>query len=248
MKTSTRLLPALFILSAFTLPTIVLAETDDLAKEATTFDADASAQGGTQVTDSIADRFTAFAGSEDNSKSLVTGLRSGSAVTLTSTVNGQVTTTTFTPTTGQQGYGGAFISLALAQANLAAQGVTQPSAAQIQAALNGGSITVGTGTDAKTVQLSGVLALRASGEGWGEIAHQLNLNLGHVISDLHAAHERFTRTDVDQRPSKSDRDNTLEKAERVQPVERPERIERVERPERPERIDRPERPDLPSRR
>ncbi len=218
MKTCPAIPTVMFALAALALPAPVLADADDVAKEAATFDTEASAQGGAQVTDSLADRFTAFAGSEDNAKSLITGLRTGSSVTLTTTANGQVSTTMFTPSTNQPGYGGAFISLALAQADLTAQGIIQPTAAQIQTALNGGSITIGTGADTKTVQLNGILTLRASGEGWGEIAHQLNLNLGHVISDLHAAREGLTRIDTDHRPSKSDRDTAVEKVERVQPV------------------------------
>jgi hypothetical protein len=231
---------ALLALGAFTLAPVVRADADDAIKdEATTFDTDASTQGGAKITDAMADEFTTFAGSEANAQALVTGLRTGDEVTLTSTVNGQVTTTTFTPSTGLNGYGNVFISLALAQQELAAQGITHPTSAEIQAALNGGSITVGTGANAKTVQLSGVLVLRASGEGWGQIAHQLDVKLGRVVSDLHEANERIERNepiDRDHDVGKPDRDVIPDK------VDRPDRPVQIDRPERPLQVDRP---DLP---
>jgi hypothetical protein len=233
---------ALFALGAFTLAPFVRADADDAIKEeATAFDTDASTRGGAKVTDAMADDFATFAGSEANARALVTGLRTGDEVTLTSTVNGQVTTTTFTPATSLKGYGNVFISLALAQRELAAQGITHPTAADLQAALNGGSVIVGTGADAKTVQLSGVLALRASGEGWGQIAHQLDVKLGRVVSDLHEANERIERNeriDRDHDVGKPDRDVIPDK------VDRPDRPVQIDRPERPLQVDRP---DLPQR-
>jgi hypothetical protein len=237
---------ALFALGAFTLAPFVRADADDAIKEeATTFDTDASTRGGAKVTDAMADEFTTFAGSEANAQALVTGLRTGDEVTLTSTVNGQVTTTTFTPSTGLKGYGNVFISLALAQQELAAQGITHPTSADIQAALNGGSVIVGTGANAKTVQLSGVLVLRASGEGWGQIAHQLDVKLGRVVSDLHAANERIERNeriDRDHDAGKPDRDVIPDNVDRPEHLDRPDRPVQIDRPERPLQVDRP---DLP---
>ena len=228
--------PALLALGAFALAPFVRADADDAIKEeSATFDNDASTQGGAKVTETMADDFATFAGSEANAQALVTGLRTGDEVTLTSTVNGQVTTTTFTPATSLKGYGNVFISLALAQQELTAQGITNPTSAQIQAALNGGSIIVGTGANAKTVQLSGVLALRASGEGWGQIAHQLDVKLGRVVSDLHEANEHIERNE------RIDRDHDIGKPDRDVIPDRPEHIDR---PERPLQVDRP---DLPQR-
>jgi hypothetical protein len=230
---------ALLALGAFTLAPFVRADADDAAREeATTFDTDASTHGGVKVTDELADDFATFAGSEANAQALVTGLRTGDEVTLTSTINGQVTTTTFTPSSGLKGYGNVFISLALAQQELAAQGITQPTSAEIQAALNGGSIIVGTGANAKTVRLSGILVLRASGEGWGQIAHQLDVKLGRVVSDIHAANERIEHNEA------IDRDHDAGKPDRDVIPDRPEPIDR---PDTPVHVDRPERPDLPQR-
>jgi hypothetical protein len=230
---------ALLALGAFSLAPVVRADADDAIKdEATAFDNDASTHGGAKVTNEIADDFATFAGSEANAQALVTGLRTGDEVTLTSTIDGQVTTTTFTPSTGLKGYGNVFISLALAQQELAAQGITHPTSAEIQAALNGVSVIVGTGANAKTVQLSGVLALRASGEGWGQIAHQLDVKLGRVVSDLHAADERMERNE------RVERDHDVGKPDRDVIPDRPEHIDR---PDPPVHVDRPERPDLPLR-
>jgi hypothetical protein len=227
--------PALLALGAFSLAPFVRADADDAIKdEATAFDTDASTHGGAKVTEAMADDFATFAGSEANAQALVTGLRTGDEVTLTSTVNGQVTTTTFTPSTSLKGYGNVFISLALARQELAAQGITNPTSAEIQAALNGGSITV----NAKTVQLSGILALRASGEGWGQIAHQLDVKIGRVVSDLHEANERNESIDRDHDVGKPDRDVIPDK------VDRPDRPVQIDRPERPLQVDRP---DLPQR-
>jgi len=38
--------------------------------------------------------------------------------------------------------------------------------------------------------LDTILAKRASGEGWGKIAHELGLKLGHVVSEVHKADKR----------------------------------------------------------
>ncbi|HET9662912.1 MAG TPA: hypothetical protein VFP00_01695, partial [Burkholderiales bacterium] len=79
------------------------------------------------VSGRISADFSAFAGSTENSNALVTGLRSGSAITLTSTdAKGTATTTTFTPPTGKMGYGNVYTSLALAKQQLAAAGITDP--------------------------------------------------------------------------------------------------------------------------
>lgn len=91
------------------------------------------------------------------------------------------------------------IAMSLAKAQLAQYGITQPTSQQMNAALNGGAITVGAG---KTVQLKGVLTQRAAGQGWGQIANGMGVKLGSVVSrakskhhaedkmeDHHASHE-----------------------------------------------------------
>lgn len=130
-------------------------------------------------------QYTQWAGSKENAKALVQGLNTGSSVTLTSgtgtstgTGSTTATTTTFTPATSKLGVGEVNIALSLAKASLAQQGITNPTPAQLSAALNGGLVTSST----SSVSLVGVLAQRQSGSGWGEIAHALGVKLGSVVS------------------------------------------------------------------
>lgn len=134
--------------------------------------------------------FTTFAGSDTNAQALVNGLRNGSSITLTEAVAGTngapgtTTTTTFTPDTGKMGYGNVKIALSLAEASLAKAGITDPTAAELEAALNGGTLVLADGT---SVDLKGVLAARASGEGWGQIAGGMGFKLGEVMRSPNAA-------------------------------------------------------------
>lgn len=149
--------------------------------------------------------FSQWAGSTDNAQALLDGLHSGTPVTLsetalvvppgstgstggsttgTGTATPTVVLTTFAGPTKPMSYRQAYIALALAQKELAVQGVSHPTPAQIQAVLDGGGLTITNGTTSKTVQLPGVLTLRASGMGWGKIAHQVGLNLGPVMASL----------------------------------------------------------------
>lgn len=125
----------------------------------------------------IASRFESLAGSPENAASLVAGLRSGSEVTLTSPDS--TTGTSFTPSTRPMGYGNITRALALAQRQLAAQGIAEPTPEQLNIALNGGSMTTMDGSGAtRTVEVPGVLQLRSQGMGWGQIAHQLSVSPG----------------------------------------------------------------------
>ena len=93
----------------------------------------------------LVDKYTTFAGSDANAKSLVTGLHDGREVKLTS----GSTTTSFTPPTGKMGNGNVNIALALADASLKQQGITNPTPDQLK------------------TTLSGILQQRADGKGWG---------------------------------------------------------------------------------
>jgi len=134
--------------------------------------------------------FTTFAGSNTNAQALVNGLSSGSSITLTETVAGTngapstTTTTTFTPDTGKMGYGNVRIALSLAEASLTKAGITDPTSAELEAALNGGTLVLADGT---SIDLKGVLALRAAGEGWGQIANSMGFKLGEVMRSPKAA-------------------------------------------------------------
>jgi hypothetical protein len=145
-------------------------------------------QGETVAVTHLSTQFTPLAGSDANARALVTGLRDGTVVTLNTTAaDGTITATEFQPATGKLGYGNAYISLALAGDSLAKAGVTDPTAPQLIAALNGGEITRADGT---VVTLSGILALRAAGQGWGDIAQTLGVKLGPIVSSLHTANRR----------------------------------------------------------
>jgi len=97
-------------------------------------------------------------------------------------------------------------ALALTQASLEKRGIVHPTPEQLK------------------VALTALLDQRAAGQGWGEIAHSLGLNLGDIKS-------------------------AANRPERVQQarVERPERAERADKPDRVERMDRPMRPERPER-
>lgn len=116
--------------------------------------------------------------SQSNLESLVHGLRTGSAITLTGSTTAAAGTataaTTFTPPTRPMGYGNVTRAMTLATRQLAAAGVTDPTPQQLQTALMGGSVTTPTGT----TEMKGVLQLRSSGMGWGKIAHSIGVAPG----------------------------------------------------------------------
>jgi len=194
----------------------------------------------TQPEDRLVDKFTRFAGSKANAEALVNGLRNDQEVKLTSA---QGATTSFTPKTGKMGFGSVNISLTLAKATLAQQGITRPTPQQIEAALNGGTVTTSSG---KQVAFTGILTQRASGMGFGKIAQANGLKLGELLRhrhgefDHHRRHAEFKHHEHHRHEFHKVRFERHEKFERMERAraERPERIERAERPERPERPER----------
>lgn len=130
--------------------------------------------------------FTPLAGSTENATSLVKGLRSGSPIVLTGPGESPGTPASmvsFNSPTRPMGYGNIRIALSLAKTQLASQGITQPTPQQLQAALMGTSTTTA-GTSATQ---SGILQMRASGMGWGQIANSMGVKLGTVMSGKSAA-------------------------------------------------------------
>ena len=136
------------------------------------------------VSDRIASDFGSFAGSRHNATNLVTGLRSGSTITLTERHHPPAT---FTPPTRPMGYGNVSTSLALARFQLAQQGINHPTPQQLQTALMGGTITA----NGRTVAYRGILQMRADGMGWGEIAHASGTKLGPVVSSIKSHNTHF---------------------------------------------------------
>ena len=165
---------------------------DSLTTEAVRMDRMMGTLGETKVTDKLAAEFGSFIGAD--AQAVVTGLRNGKPMALTTTTppatpggTPTTTTTTITPPTGKMGFGNVFISLALAKQELSQLGIAQPTPQQLQAALTGGTITSGTGTTATTTSLQGILTMRGENMGWGQIAQQLGFRLGSVVSGLKSA-------------------------------------------------------------
>jgi len=140
-------------------------------------------------------------GSEASAKTLVNGLRDGTDF--------KIGSTSFDPPTGKLGYGNVNIALSLAEKSLADQGIANPTPAQLQSALIGASAK------------PGILAQRADGQGWGQIAQSMGFKLGEVMRSPKAS-ERV--------------------AARPERTAKPERAARPERPERPVKPEKPERP------
>ena len=215
----------------------------------------------------LSSEFSTFAGSDANAQALVNGLRNGTAIVLdqvTQNADGTSTTasTTIQPVTGKLGYGNVKIALSLAEASLAKAGITDPTAAEIAAALNGGSLTLADGT---TVDLQGVLAARASGEGWGQIANSMGFKLGDVMRspqaagaqadahvhaqaggvDAHAnasASGDFGKSQITDHPTGDNSDFG-----KSQITDHPTGMSTVDRPQVPQRPTLPDRPQIPSR-
>jgi hypothetical protein len=145
----------------------------------------------------LVEKYAGLAGSEANARILVTGLRDGEDF--------KIGSTSFDPPTGKMGNGNVNIALALAQESLP----ENPSPEQLKAALMG--------TSAKP----GILAQRADGQGWGQIAQSMGIKLGEVMRSPKA------------------QENVAARPERPLRAEKPERFERPERPAKPERAERP---------
>ena len=111
------------------------------------------------------------------------------------------TTETFTPPTGKMGYGNIDNALALASASLEKKGITNPTPAQLEAAV------------------MEILRMRADGKGWGQIADAKGFKLGEV-----------KRADGAERVARAERPNRPERPEKPERPERPERPEKPHKP------------------
>jgi hypothetical protein len=127
----------------------------------------------------LVERYTNLAGTKENATALVSGLRDGKEVTL---VRGNAKES-FTPPTGKMGYGNIDHALALAEASLQKQGITNPTPAELETAL--------------------------MGQGWGQIAQSLGFKLGEVKRAERADHvanvERPGRPEKPERPQRPDK-------------------------------------------
>jgi hypothetical protein len=199
---------AILTVSLTAAPVLASAQTvSDVNSQVTAMNNATANQGQTNVINKISSDFNSFLGSD--STAVVTGLRNGTPITLTSTSTTPsstpgglpLTTTTntvITPPTGQMGFGNVYISLALAKQQLSTLGITQPTPEQLQAALTGGTITQTTGTGATatttTTNLQGILTMRSQNMGWGQIAHKLGFKLGPVVAGMKSANHNLAST------------------------------------------------------
>ena len=148
--------------------------------------------------DQLVKEYSDFAGSEANSKSLVDGLRSGKEVTLTNADG--TSTATFTPPTGTMGNGNVKIALAIAEADLKKQGITDPTPEQLKA------------------EMTKLLQDRADHNGWGKIAQDRGFKLGELM--------RSDKADPQARADRAERQARADRGERPERPERPERAGR----------------------
>ena len=169
--------------------------------------------------DKLVDKYATLAGSKDNAKKLVTGLRDGSDIKLGSE-------TIKTPT-DKMGVGNVNIALALTEASLDKQGIEKPTAKQLNTAL------------------TEILQQRADGKGWGQIAHSMDLKLGDVMRSENS--HRPDRAAHEDRRGPNRGPERVAREDRQGPNRGPERLERQERFEKPERFVKPERPERPER-
>jgi len=103
----------------------------------------------------VAPQLVAFAGSTGNFESLVSGLTTGAAVTLTSVgADGSLRIVTFTPVTAVSP-GDAARLLETARQSLISRGIAAPTGTQLAASLMGGTISTVSGTSALTGVLTG---------------------------------------------------------------------------------------------
>jgi hypothetical protein len=141
-----------------------------------------------QVANKVASPFVTMAGSHENAVALATALRTGTTANLvfaSSSPSGNTTQKAIELAipTKPMGWGNVSHALALAQLSLRQAGIENPTAPQLQAALDGGSIKT---ADGKTETLPGVLQQRAEGMGWGQIAKTYGTTMGAINRGLKA--------------------------------------------------------------
>ena len=244
-KPRSLLLPAALCLALF-------AATPAFAQD-TASDAEVVADA-TVPADRLAERYADLAGSPEAATDLVRELRTGGDFTVTDTVtttttNPDGTTTTSTSTVdrtivnpnGPMGYGEINIALSMVQAL-----VDAGTAPDLQSALTGTTTTI-TNPDGTTTTTTsgGVLAMRADGMGWGQIAKQLGFKLGQLVSASHGKDKSQAGAVHAGKAESHGKQDRVAKPDHVAKVERPARPEKIERPQRPERPQKPERGGRP---
>jgi len=203
----TKRLTVVALASAFALPS--------LAALADTTAPETSPGTATQAvpTAKLVDEYSDLAGSEKNAESLVTGLRTGSTITLEPIAEDDKTITFESPT---RNLGNGEIKIVLVMADKLLSGDDTPTNQDLYNALMGDK---------------GVLTMRAEGMGWGQIANALGFRLGEVMRSGKAGSASAASPRADSRPEKL--------AQRPQRPDLPDRAFRPERPMKPELPQRP---------
>lgn len=129
--------------------------------------------------------FAGFAGSQENAAELVQGLREGGEIFLGGPDQQAVR---FSSRAGPLGYANVALALSVAQTNLALYNILEPDVYEVAAALAGGEILVA----GETLNLPGVLNLRAQGLPWRQVAAELGFSLGDAVS-IWAAEDKQAR-------------------------------------------------------
>lgn len=114
--------------------------------------------------------FTPLVGTREETESLVTSLRTGRPASGSDTAAPAAATAPLS-------YGETRFALKLAQGRLAQDGVTQPSTAQLQAALYGGTLDSAAGPKV----LAGVLPQHDLGVSWGSLAQDVGMSVEDLI-------------------------------------------------------------------
>jgi hypothetical protein len=194
------------------IPAASFAQTDTLEQSAAAVERTASTAP-RRAAEQMAKEFAELAGSEENALKLIEGLRQGNPVRL----DDDPQATTISPSSGT-GYGNVFITLALSQAALTQSGNTAPTSEQLSSTI------------------SGVLEKRGSGMGWGQIAKDLDLNLGKVISSIKSGKDRL-ETSLKAKDGREK--GSVARTDHAPRTAKPERPDRPTRPDKPERGPRP---------
>ncbi|WGL17180.1 hypothetical protein PVT68_02500 [Microbulbifer bruguierae] len=210
--------------------------------------------------DRIAGYFSHFFGSEEESKRIVAGLRDGSIHFVEPVPEGEDVNVEDTELEipedlpemeegkgghAGMGYGNVLITMALAE-KLAGMYEVEPVEGEVD-----GEIAPGA-----EYYVNQILGMRQrDGMGWGNIAKELGVNLGEIVSGIHSNRPEMTeklarRDSRDAMRAEKHAARDLAHAERAEKGAKVERVAKVDRPEKPmraEKVERPEKPQRPER-
>lgn len=121
----------------------------------------------------LADEFSSLAGSHQNAEKIVVGLRNAKPVTITATARAATQReVSFTPPTRPLSFPDVHKALSLAQAQLQAKHIDNPTPAQLGASLAGGELPNAQGDITHVI---GILPLHRRGMSWDQIARALHI-------------------------------------------------------------------------